>query len=67
MIGRTKPPSVAELTAWLEEEMQACRFNYASSMADPERASFWARRQGYLEATAEVIGWFQSELAEKRT
>lgn len=61
MIGRPKTPTVEQLTAWLEEEMQACRFNYAGSMKDPERAAFWARRQGYLDATVEVVGWFREE------
>jgi len=63
MIGRAKSPSVAELAAWIEEERAVARHNYASSAAtgDNERAAFMARRNGYLEAAAEVVQWFQSD------
>lgn len=63
MIGRAKSPSVAELTEWLAVETNACRFNFADSNASgqAERAAFWTRRLGYLEATVEVIGWFRED------
>lgn len=63
----SKSPSVAELTAWLEDETQVCNFNYASSVQSPERSAFFARRRGFLEATSEVLAWFQCEIAGKQT
>ena len=63
----SKSPSVAELTAWLEDEARVCNFNYASSVQSPERSAFFARRRGFLEATSEVLAWFQCEIAGKQT
>jgi hypothetical protein len=59
-MSRSKNPSVSELSAWIDEELTACRFNFATNNGDnnTEAAAFFARRVGYLEAALEVVGWF---------
>lgn len=66
MADRSKSPTVAELTAWMEEETQACNFNHVSSWKSPERASFFARRRGYIDAATEVVGWFHESHPDKK-
>lgn len=58
-----KSPTVDALSLWLEEELKACRFNFAEHNASgqSEIAGFWARRAGCLEAAGEVIYWFNEE------
>lgn len=58
-----KDPTVHDLRAWIDEDLSACRFNFADSAArgDGGRAGFWAKRAGYLEASLEVIEWFTEE------
>lgn len=61
-----KPTTVHELRAWIDEDLSACRFNFADSNArgDSARASFWAKRSSYLEASLEVIDWFNEETSQ---
>ena len=67
MLGPKKTPSVAELRAWIETELENARAAYASHAHNsPEAASFHARRSGYLDASLEVIDWFETELADSK-
>lgn len=61
-----KTPTIAELRAWIDEDLRACRFNFADSNArgDTGRAGFWANRVGYLEASLEVLDWFTEETSQ---
>ena len=51
-----KTPTIAELRAWIDEDLSACRFNFADSNArgDTGRAGFWANRAGYQIGRAHV-------------
>lgn len=61
-----KTPTIDELLAWIDEDLTACRFNFADSntRGDNERAKLWARRSGYMEAALEVISLFTEETSQ---
>jgi hypothetical protein len=58
----TKKNDLYELREWIAGELRDTRAAYASwVISNPEISAGHARRVGYLEASLEVIAWFEED------